>query len=342
MKRKRTYVFLGGGVILLTAAFGFWKWHAQHAAMAQNQIVLYGNIDIRQVDLAFNDTERIRSIQVQEGDRVRAGELLGTLDPERYTAEVSNRTARVAAQRAVLKRLENGSRPEEIRKAKADMEAAEAAAHNAQLTFRRVKLLHNQGALPPQRLDDAQAALDAAQAQYQAAKEAYRLMVLGPRTEDIDAAKATLQANEAALNLACQELKDTRLYAPTNGVIENRILEPGDMASPQKPALTLALDNPVWVRAYLPETKLGKIRLGIKATVTTDSFPGRQYKGWIGFISPTAEFTPKSVETEEVRTKLVYQVRVFVNNPNGELRLGMPAVVTIPLNPRKAPPHQVP
>jgi multidrug resistance efflux pump len=163
------------------------------------------------------------------------------------------------------------------------------------------------------------------------ASEAHQLMVLGPRQEDVAAAQATLEVYEADQELAQRELADAKLYAPTNGVIQNRLLEAGDMASPQKPVFTLALDDPLWVRAYLPETDLGKIRLGMKATVATDSFSGKAYDGWVGFISPAAEFTPKSVETAEVRTRLVYQVRVFVGNPRHELRLGMPAVVTIPL-----------
>src|SRR5208283_82216 len=127
-------------------------------------------------------------------------------------------------------------------------------------------------------------------------------------------------------------------YAPTNGVIRNRLLETGDMASPQRPVFTLALDDPVWVRAYVPETDLGKIRTGMKAEVTTDSFPGKRYPAWVGFVSPTAEFTPKSVETPEVRTKLVYEVRAFAPNPQGELRLGMPAVVTVLLDQAQARP----
>jgi HlyD family secretion protein len=104
------------------------------------------------------------------------------------------------------------------------------------------------------------------------------------------------------------------------------------MASPQKPVFTVALADPLWVRAYISEPDLGKIREGMKAAVTTDSFPAKQYEGWIGFISPTAEFTPKPVETTEIRTKLVYQVRVFVKNPNDELRLGMPATVRVQLD----------
>jgi len=115
-------------------------------------------------------------------------------------------------------------------------------------------------------------------------------------------------------------------------VIQERILEPGDMAFPSSPVLTLALDDPLWVRAYVSEPDLGRIRSGMRANIKTDSFPGKVYKGWIGFISPTAEFTPKQVETTELRSKLVYLVRVYVHNPEGELRLGMPATVIIPLN----------
>ena len=104
------------------------------------------------------------------------------------------------------------------------------------------------------------------------------------------------------------------------------------MASPGVPAFTLALSNPLWVRAYVPETYLGRIRLGMKASITTDSYPGREFPGWIGYISPTAEFTPKNVETPELRTRLVYQVRVYTCNSQNELRLGMPATVSVALN----------
>jgi len=141
-----------------------------------------------------------------------------------------------------------------------------------------------------------------------------------------------LKADEAQLALALEVLKDTELYAPADGIIRNRILEPGDMASPLTPVFTLALNNPVWVRAYAPETALGKLAPGIAADVSTDSYPGKTYPGWIGFISPTAEFTPKNVETPELRTRLVYQVRIYVCNPQDELRLGMPATVSIPLD----------
>ncbi len=328
MKRIRIVILLllVGGV---AAALWFWRHRGQEAAA--DRLVLYGNVDIRQVQLAFNGNGRIAALLVEEGDRVSAGQLLARLDTQRLEPKAASREAQERAQREVVARLEAGNRPEEVRKAKADLEAARADLENAGLTYKRVIHLTTQGVDTAQRRDDAQAALDTAKAREASVKEAYDLMVLGPRKEDIAAAKATLQAYEADLALARRELADAQLYAPTNGIIRNRLLEPGDMASPQKPVFTLALDNPVWVRAYVPETELGKIRTGMKAEVTTDSFQGKRYPAWIGFISPTAEFTPKTVETTEVRTKLVYEVRAFVPNPQGELRLGMPAVVTVPL-----------
>jgi len=328
----KTLRILIGILIIGGLATGLWCWQQRSQSATAHRLVLYGNVDIRQVQLAFNDSERIVALHAQEGDHVQTGQLLATLDTRRFASGVADGEARVAAQRQIVARLEAGNRPQEIAKAKAEMEAARADFENAQLNYGRITNLVAQTVETPQRLDSARAALEVARARLAAAKETYDLMVLGPRQEDIAAAQATLRSLEAQLDLAQQNLANAKLDAPTNGVIENRLLELGDMASPQKPVFTLALDDPVWVRAYVPETDLGRIRLGLGATITTDSFPGKQYDGWIGYISPTAEFTPKSVETAEVRTKLVYQVRIFARNPQGELRLGMPAAVTIPLD----------
>jgi HlyD family secretion protein len=142
-------------------------------------------------------------------------------------------------------------------------------------------------------------------------------------------ALANAKAAQAKLAETDQVLKDTRLYAPQAGVIRERIVEPGDFVNQQNPVLTLALTNPVWVRTYLPETRLGQVKPGMRAEIRTDSFPDRVYEGWVGYISPTAEFTPKNVETPELRTRLVYQLRIYACNPDNELRLGMPATVTI-------------
>jgi HlyD family secretion protein len=223
------------------------------------------------------------------------------------------------------------------------VKAAEAVLQDASATYRRSRLLAKTQYVSQQQLDDHRAALESAQAGLDTKKQMLQLAIKGPREEDIAAARATLDARQAALALARDELADTRLHAPSDGVIRNRTLEPGDMAFPGKPVLTLALASPLWVRAYVSETDLGKIAPGMSADVSTDSFPNKTYSGWVGYISPTAEFTPKQVQTTELRSKLVYQVRVFVCDPQNELRLGMPATVAIALDssPANGPPQRV-
>ncbi len=297
-----------------------------------DRLVLYGNVDIRQVQMAFQDNGRIEKIYVTEGDRVKAGQVLAEIDPVRYRAAVAAAKSKVASQEQVLARLLAGSRPQEIAAARARVAAAKANVEDARQNYDRAKQLADTQFVSQQKLDNAQASLKTAKANLDAEQQALGLAVQGPRQEDIDAARATLEAYKAQLDLAQQQLEDTRLIAPAEGIIRDRIMEPGDMAFPQTPVLTLALTSPLWVRAYVDETNLGKIAPGMKASVTTDSYPGKSYTGWIGFISPTAEFTPKTVQTEELRSKLVYQVRVYVCNPQNQLRLGMPATVTILLD----------
>jgi HlyD family secretion protein len=327
--RKRLAVLLS--LVILAAITAVLVWQLWPEEGARNRLILYGNVDIRQVDLAFNGSERIATLLVQEGDSVEKGQLVATLETHKLRAAAAHSRAQRDAQRQVVARLEAGSRPEEIRRAQALWEAAKIDANNAMVDYHRQKTLRQNDATTTQNADNARTRAEAAQANARAAKETFDLAVAGSRQEDIAAAQATLQAYEAQLVVAERNLADANLYAPTAGVIQNRILEPGDMASPQTPAYTLALTSPVWVRAYVPEPDLGKIRLGMTATVSTDSYPGKTYEGWVGFISPTAEFTPKSVETTEVRTALVYQVRIYVKNPDNELRLGMPATVTVAL-----------
>ena len=322
-------------IVVAIAAIVFIVLRSLHEKTPDNLLVLHGNVDIRQVDLAFNASERVESLRVEEGDRVKTGQLLATLEKERLQHQVQQAGAQVKAQEDVVAALVAGTRPEDIRKARAEAVAAKAEADNAELTNRRLQNLAKKEVVSKQDADNSKAAADSSRARLQAAKEALALAVAGPRKEDIAAAKATLNALREALAVANKNLSYAELYAPSDGVIQSRILEKGDMASPQKPVFTLALTDPVWVQAYVSETDLGKISLGMKAEVTTDSFPGKKYPAWIGFISPTAQFTPKSVETREVRTSLVYQVRVFVNNPENELRLGMPATVAISLGQEK-------
>jgi HlyD family secretion protein len=243
----------------------------------------------------------------------------------------------VAAQEQVVARLEAGSRPEEIAQARANLARARAQLQDKAKLYRRQKSLAESNSLAQQQLDDTEAAYEAAKAEVAARRQALQLAEKGPRAQDVAAARAELRAARAALRLAEKELADTRLHAPAKGVVQARVLEPGDMASPSRPVYILALTNPVWVRAFVEEPDLGKVAPGMKAWVMTDSFPDKRYQGWIGYVSPTAEFTPKRVQTAELRTKLVYRIKVVVCNPAGELRLGMPVSVSLPLDQPRSP-----
>jgi HlyD family secretion protein len=319
-------------ILLAGAGAAYWWLNNPAHKPADSALTLYGNVDIREVDLAFGTIEHIAELLVEEGDRVEPGQVLGLLHKEKLEAEVAAARAAVDAQAQALARLEAGSRPEEVRRARAQADALKAKARTAQITYERQRKLGTQKLAAPEDVDQARAAADAAEADAQAAEETYALAVAGARAEDIAQAKAELAAQQANLALSKERLADATLTSPAAGIVRKRILEPGDMASPQTPAMTLALTQPMWVRAYVPEPDLGRIAPGMKAEVRTDSYPDKVYRGWVGFISPTAEFTPKNVETSDLRTRLVYQVRVFVCNPENELRLGMPATVTIPLD----------
>ncbi|WP_457574328.1 efflux RND transporter periplasmic adaptor subunit [Desulfolithobacter sp.] len=322
---------LVGLLVLAAAVAGARYLYTTRQAAPQSVLTLYGNVDIRQVQLAFQDVGRIVAIHVHEGDHVTKGELLAEIDDSRYQARLAQLEGELEAQKHEVARLEAGSRPQEVALARARVAAEEARVKNARLTYERLSRLVAVSDIAKQKADDARAALETAVQSLEAARKELELVVLGPRQEDIAAARAKLRAREAAVDLARRELADTRLHAPTSGLIRDRILEPGDMTSPATPVLTLALTDPLWIRAYCPETELGRISPGMRATVSTDSYPGTSYRGWIGYISPVAEFTPKNVETPELRTRLVYQVRIFVCDPRGELRLGMPATVRVDL-----------
>jgi HlyD family secretion protein len=302
-------------------------------------LTLYGDVDIREVQPAFNASGHIISMLVQEGAVVHRGELLARLDDTRYAAALAQAKATAQSLKATLDKLLAGTRPEEIAQAKAAMDALGIVYRNDEVTYRRYATLALTHVATLQQRDDARAAFESAREQYASARQAYILAVKGPRREDIDAARAAYEAATAAVALAQREEDDTRLYAPDEGVIEDRILEPGDMASPSAPVFTMALTSPLWVRAYVPESDLGRIRYGMAATVTTDSAPNTLYHGWVGYLSPTAEFTPKTVETPGLRTALVYQMRIYVCDPRGQLRLGMPATVRIDMQQPPPPAH---
>jgi HlyD family secretion protein len=326
----RRILILAAVLITIVAAIFAWRWY--HPRPEPGTLVLFGNVDLRQADLAFNNSERIAQVLAQEGDHVHKGQLLARLDTTRLQPQYEQAQAQASAQQATVDRLHHGSRPEEIAQARADLESAKAYDLYARQQYDRVKKLAYEsagGGVSQQDVDNAKATLDSADAKVAVNENALELELIGPRKEDIAQAEAQLRADQAQAAFAHQQLLDAELYAPIDGVIRSRLMEPGDMASPQRPVFSLAIMTPKWVRAYVAETDLGRVHPGESAIVTVDSFPNRRFDGWVGFISPMAEFTPKTVQTEELRTSLVYEVRIFVNDPDDDLRLGMPATVKL-------------
>jgi membrane fusion protein PltH len=333
-------------LLVIGAAICAVYWYHGRSAAPQ-EFLLYGNLDLRQVDLPFNGTERIAEVAVQEGDRVAKGQVLARLDTRRLDPQVAQAEAQVEGQRALLDKLRHGNRPEEIAEARSALESAQTDAGNARRTYDRLAALagaSNGRATSQQDVDNARAAAEVADARLASNRKALELSLAGARREDIAQADAQLHGAEAQLALLRQQLADAALVAPVDAVIRSRLMEPGEMASPQKSVFTLAVVDPKWVRAYVGEPDLGRIRPGEAAKIAVDAFAGRSFDGWIGFISPVAEFTPKDVQTEELRTSLVYEVRVFVKDPGDELRLGMPATVHLALQApaplQAAPPPQ--
>src|SRR5271167_4626851 len=318
-------------VIFLALASGV-TWWLVGRHPARQGLVLYGDVDLRQVELAFNNSERIDAVLVQEGDRVKRGQVLARLDTGRLEPQVAQAEATAAAQRQAVERLRNGSRPQEIAQARANVESAEADATNARGQYVRRKTLAENAIVSQQDLENAKAALDVAEAKLAVNRKALDLAIAGPRKEDIGQAEAQLRGDEAQWAFLRQELADAQLVAPVNAVVRTRLMEPGEMASPQKPVFSLAVTDPKWVRAYVAEPDLGKLGTGMNAEIVVDSFPDRRFNGWVGFVSPVAEFTPKTVETAELRTSLVYEVRVFVKDPSDQLHLGSPATVYLQTN----------
>ncbi|MFI4865913.1 MAG: HlyD family efflux transporter periplasmic adaptor subunit [Steroidobacterales bacterium] len=329
---RLTVLFVVAILIVVGAAL-WWKLGRQRE---RTELALYGNVDLRQVELPFNGSERIAAVLVQEGDRVRQGQLLARLDTARLTPQLAKAEADVAVQQQAVDRLHHGNRPEEIAQARSNVQAAAADAANARAQFQRLQSLSDSSAgkaVSRQDMDAAKAALDSADARLAVNQKALILQLAGARKEDVAQAEAQLRADQAQLALLQQQFKDADLLAPLDAVVRSRIVEPGEMASPQKSAFTLAITDPKWVRAYVGEPDLGSVREGMKATVSVDAFGERRFPGWVGFISPVAEFTPKSVETTELRSSLVYEMRVLVKDPGDELRLGMPATVHVALRP---------
>jgi len=324
---KSKWIFAALGVIALVVGAAWWT-AAGRERKEPGVLTLYGNVDVRQVNLGFRVGGRIASLSVDEGDRVKTGETLAALDDATFVAALKGAEARLAKAKAQLEKMENGTRPEQIEQAAAAVRMFQAAERNAVAEHKRNTELIATDAVAKKDFDTTLAKQEETHAQVELASAKLKELEAGFRKEDIAAAAAELKAAESDLLARQTDLADAVLRAPSDGIIQTRVQELGAVVSPGTVVLTLTLDHPVWVRAYVSEPDLGKIRPGMKAAVRNDS-ESKEYEGRIGFISPAAEFTPKTVETASLRTDLVYRLRIVVDRPGENLRQGMPVTVTI-------------
>jgi membrane fusion protein YbhG len=336
-RRSRRRVRLAALAILLAlAALAVYLWR-QHGANDPNAAFsLSGNVDVHQVELAFRVSGRISALKVQEGDKVSAGQVLAQLDPVPFQTDVASAKADLDQAQAQLDKSRRGFRVEEIAQARATVALRAADLENARVTLRRQEQLVASGLATHQQIDDAQARVDMSQAQLAAARDQLTLELRGSRIEDIETQEALFAAAQARLEKAQTALSDTTLLAPSNGIISVRARELGAIVQAGQTVYTLTLNDPVWIRAYVPQPRLGRIKPGMRVLVAIDSMPGRQYEGTVGFISPEAEFTPKTVQTEQVRDDLVYRIRVIASDPDNVFRQGMPVTVLIAAGPAGA------
>lgn len=277
---KKLFYLIAFAIIFSAVALGLYD--LLRSKSNPNELVLYGNVDVRQVNIGFRVPGRVVDLLFEEGDFVPKGSLMAVLEKTPYDNQISQQEEMV--------------------------ESARTNYENAELMLERRLKGIDVGGVTEEDLDTAQATRD----------ELF----------------ATLNAAIAALNVARDNMSYTEVFAPTDGIILTRIREPGTAVNAVDPVYTLSVISPVWIRAFVNEPNLGKIYYGMKAQISTDS--GLNYDGQIGFISPVAEFTPKTVETTQLRTDLVYRLRVYAENPDRFLKQGMPVTVTLRLDNKEA------
>jgi HlyD family secretion protein len=296
-----------------------------------SQLTLSGNIEAHESLVSFKVQGRIVDLPVEEGQAVEPGALLARLDDADYKQKVRIDEATVHVRESNLALTLAGTREQEVKASQQTMLDAQADLQQKKIDDDRAQCLFSKDEVSAQDRDLADTARKRAEATFQAAQQRYNEAVEGSRKEDIAIARANLKEAHANRGLSRVNLDYTTLHAPNAGVITVRQAEVGEVVVPGTPVVTLADLDHIWLRAYIAETDLGRIRWGQEATITTDTYPGKQYRGRISFISSSAEFTPKSVQTYKERVTLVYRIKIDIDNPNRELKPGMPADAHIDL-----------
>lgn len=297
------------------------------------EIIISGNIEVTDAQLGFKLPGRVAERPVFEGDRVKAGQLVARLEDAEQQAQLALSLAEFAGADAALAELEAGSRPQEIAAIEATVRSAEADRDRARLDFARQQDLRTKNVISDRDFETTQALLKVAEARATETTERLKLVREGPRTETIKQARARVAQSSASVELAKIRLAQTQLFSPLTGAVLSHNIEPGEYVSAGTPIVTVADTLHTWVRAYVNQTDLGRVRLGQKLVVHTDTAPGKNFEGTVSFISSEAEFTPKTVQTTKERVKLVFRIKIDIPNPQDELKPGMPADVVLPIAP---------
>ncbi len=328
MNRRRRALVIGAiGVVGAVVWFALVR-----RGDTEQTILASGTVEATEARLGFQATGRIERILFREGDAVTAGTALAHLDRAEMLARRDQAAAQVRAARALLRELEEGSRSEEVAQARAARDAAQDRVEDARRDLERTKRLYDGGAVGQEMYDKAVVAFDLATSQLTQAAEQLKLVETGPRPERVEAQRAQLAQAEAALRAVQATLRYMSIVAPFDAVVTVRHRQPGEIVPPGSPVLTLMNPDDRWIRIYVREDRIGSVRLGAPATITSDTYPDKRYAGEVMFIASEAEFTPKNVQTTEERVKLVYAVKVRVVSDEGfELKPGMPADVLIEL-----------
>jgi HlyD family secretion protein len=324
----RRRVVIGIAALLVLAGAG-WLVYRQFTGTRPDKLIVYGNVDIRQVNLGFRVSGRLKEMKSEEGDVVQAGDVIAVLDDGPYQDQVHLAEAQVAQAQASYSKMVNGFRVEEIEQARAQLAQAKANYDNAVRTFEREDKLLQTHVISQSDYDAATSSRDSLKAMVQSAQANLNLELAGNRKEDIDNAKAQLDNAQANLDNAKRNLTDCQLHASVDGVVITRAVEPGTIVATSTIVYSICETSPVWIRTYVDEGDLGRIYPGMKALVYNDTYPNHPYTAQVGFISPVAEFTPKNVETRELRSDLVYRLRVILEKPDRYVRQGMPVALQL-------------
>jgi HlyD family secretion protein len=330
---KKIVALLFFGIILVGGGYFFWKYHEGiRQGVDDGSLILYGNVEIRRVNLGFRVFGRISEILFEEGDSVQKGDIIARLDREPYEDTFAVAVAQVEIASENYARLEAGYRTQEIKQARAALNGRIASLNVLESDLKRSQQLLDGKVVTIQEFENVEARRDEAIAQKKIAEENLNLLLEGYRKEEIAAGKSQLAEAKANLKKVETALKDTELLCPNDGILLTRVEEVGSVVNAGQIIATISLKDVVWVYVYVSELQLGKLAPGLKAEIYTDTQPNKPYTGQIGYISPEAEFTPKNVETTELRTALVYRVRIIADNPDNGLRQGMPVTVRLLLN----------